>query len=174
MAEPQPAGVPEGSTSYIRSCGAGGLAGGEPVILDDPPPGFAAPPDPAELADRALASLDLLPPAIGIAPDPAVGPGLVGLPIWLWVPADPDPNDDESTWGPLTATESERGVTVNLTAVVGKIVWDMGDGDTVTCTNPGTPYARQGGKSPTCGYDGYRAASRRTAPTPSTRPPPGR
>ncbi|SNT44789.1 hypothetical protein SAMN05421812_106151 [Asanoa hainanensis] len=161
VAEPQPAGVPPGSTAYIRSCGAGGLAGGEPVILDDPPPGFNAPPDPAVLAQRALDSLDLLPPEIGIAPNPAVGPGLVGLPIWLWVPADPDPGDDESTWGPMTASESEGGVTVTLTAAVGKIVFRMGDGKTVTCTNPGTPYVRQGGKSPTCGYDGYRAASPR-------------
>ncbi|GIF69617.1 hypothetical protein Ais01nite_76520 [Asanoa ishikariensis] len=161
VTEPQPAGVPEGMTSYTRSCGAGGLAGGEPVLLDNPPPGFGAPPDPAVLAQRALDSLNLLPPEIGIAPNPAVGPGLVGLPIWLWVPADPDPGDDESTWGPMTASESEGGVTVNLRAAVGKIVFDMGDGETLTCTNPGTPYARQGGKSPTCGYDGYRAASPR-------------
>jgi hypothetical protein len=160
VAEPQPAGVAEGSTAYVRSCGAGGLAGGEPVVLPDPPPGFQAPPDPAVLAARALATLDLRPPTIGIAPNPAVGPGLVGLPIWLWVPPDGNPDDNASSWGPLTASESERGVTVNLTAVVGKIVWDMGDGNTVTCTNPGTPYARQGGKSPTCGYDGYRTANR--------------
>ncbi|GAA1885685.1 hypothetical protein [Asanoa iriomotensis] len=158
VTEPQPAGVPEGMTSYTRSCGAGALAGGEPVLLENPPPGFAAPPDPAELAARALAQLDLLPPEVGIAPDPAVGPGLVGLPIWLWVPADGNPGDNVSTWGPLTASESERGVTVNLTATVGKIVWDMGNDETVTCTNPGTPYVRQGGKSPTCGFDGYRAA----------------
>jgi hypothetical protein len=169
VTEPQPAGVPEGMTSYTRSCGAGGLAGGEPVLLDDPPPGFAAPPDPAELAARALASLDLQPPTIGIAPDPAVGPGLVGLPIWLWVPADANPGDNVSTWGPLTASESERGVTVNLTAVVGKITWDMGDGDApVTCTNPGTPYTRQGGESPTCGFDGYRAADTYTVTATTT------
>ncbi|GIF74772.1 hypothetical protein [Asanoa siamensis] len=161
VAEPQPAGVPEGMTSYIRSCGAGGLAGGEPVVLADPPPGFAAP-DPAELANRALASLDLLPPELGIAPEPGKA-GLVGLPVWLWVPADTDPGDDESSWGPLTASESEGGVTVNLVAVVERIVWDMGDGNTVTCTNPGTPYVRQGGRSPTCGYDGYRVASKRSA-----------
>ena len=97
---------------------------------------------------------------VPIAPDPAVGPGLVGLPIWLWVPADENPGDKVSTWGPLTATESERGVTVNLTAVVGQIVWDMGDGTSITCTNPGTPYVKQGGASPTCGYDsGYRVAN---------------
>ena len=159
--EPRPDGGPEGMTPYTRSCGAGGLGAGEPVWLEDPPPGFGAPPDPAELAYRALAQLDLRPPEIGIAPDPAVGPGLVGLPIWLWVPADPNPDDNASTWGPLTASESERGVTVNLKAVVGKIVWDMGDGRTETCTDKGTPYTRSGGPSPTCGYDeGYRASSR--------------
>jgi len=116
-----------------------------------------------------LASLDLRPPTIGIAPDPAVGPGLVGLPIWLWVPADNNPGDNVSTWGPLTASESERGVTVNLTAVVGKITWDMGAGDApVTCTNPGTPYARQGGESPTCGFEGYRAADTYTVTATTT------
>ena len=56
--------------------------------------------------------------------------------------------------GPITRTASARGYTVTATAEVTKIVWNMGDGQSVTCTGPGTPYADSFGKksSPTCGH----------------------
>ena len=106
--------------------------------------------DPVVLAQRAIASMDLDPIQIGIVPES--GPdmvGLVGLPVWMWVDS---PTDD--TFGPITASASEGSVSVSATASVSNIVWDMGDGTTVTCTGKGTPYADHYGKqdSPTCGH----------------------
>ena len=125
-----------------------------------PPPGSSWDPvwiqngevtiDPVVLAQRAIASMDLDPIQIGIVPES--GPnrvGLVGLPVWMWVDS---PTDD--TFGPITASASEGSVSVSATASVSSIVWDMGDGTTVTCTGEGTPYADHYGKqdSPTCGH----------------------
>jgi hypothetical protein len=102
---------------------------------------------PEQLARQALARVHLLGARIGITPT-AGGRGAVGLPVWLWTAVTP------GTWGPLSATETDGGITVTITARARAIVWDMGDGNRVTCTNPGTPYrARYGlASSPTCGY----------------------
>ncbi|MFI6227343.1 hypothetical protein ACIBCR_08490 [Micromonospora echinospora] len=148
----------EGMQWYTRTCinPGGGLGSSENVQLPAPPPGFGAPPDPEELAFRALASIRLLRPGISVAPRKSQGPGLVGLPVWMW--ASPGPN----YFGELSASASERGLTVTITAKVREVVWNMGDGETVTCTGPGTPYSpsgpRAGQTSPDCGYDGYDKA----------------
>ncbi|MEV4654796.1 hypothetical protein [Micromonospora sp. NPDC049301] len=149
---------PEGQQWYLQTCNGGDLGAQHPVLLDEPPPGFGAPPDPEELARRALASIKLLPARLRVAPRKDVGPGLVGLPVWMW--ATPSP----SYFGPLTASASDRGLTVSIEAKVDRIVWDMGNGDKVTCEGPGTPYdakdkALAGRASPDCGYDeGYPKA----------------
>ncbi|MFJ1549770.1 hypothetical protein [Streptomyces sp. NPDC088246] len=59
-----------------------------------------------------------------------------------------------TTYAPNTATATTGGVTVTATAKVTTIRWDMGDGTTVTCHSPGTPYDAFRGKSPspTCGH----------------------
>ena len=43
---------------------------------------------------------------------------------------------------------------LDCSARASKVVWDMGDGHTVTCTSPGTPYTTSAGdtQSPTCGH----------------------
>ncbi len=87
---------------------------------------------------------------IGFAPKDTPGSvGLIGLPQWMWV-EDPGP----ATIGPQTATAAAGPYSVTATARVVDIVWDMGDGHTVTCTGPGTPYQQRYGdkESPTCGY----------------------
>ncbi|MEV0327079.1 hypothetical protein AB0H63_11640 [Micromonospora echinospora] len=158
LSEPQPPGLDEGKQSYTKTCITpdGGLGSAQQVVLPAPPPGFGAPPDPEELAIRALASIRLLRPGISVAPRKSQGPGLVGLPVWMW--ASPGPN----YFGELSASASERGLTVTITAKVNKVVWNMGDGETVTCTVPGTPYSptgpRAGQESPDCGYGGYDKA----------------
>lgn len=127
------------------------------VTRADPPPGFGAPPDPEELARRALASISLLPAPLRMAPRKSIGPGLVGLPVWMWAARS------TSYFGPLTASASDRGVTVSIEAKVNRIVWDMGNGDEVPCGTAGTPYDSKGDRagetSPDCGYDkGYQKA----------------
>ncbi|MFC8846733.1 MULTISPECIES: hypothetical protein [unclassified Micromonospora] len=152
LSEPQPEDTPEGMQWYTATCNGGDLGSVREVLLDAPPPGYGAPPDPEELARRALASISLLPPRATVAPRKSIGPGLVGLPVWMWA----SPGDNY--FGQLEASASDRGLTVNITAKVDKIVWDMGNGDKVTCHGPGTPYDPQGpnagGPSPDCGYDG--------------------
>ena len=156
LAEPQPT-APEGQQWYVRTCNGGDLGEQSVVLRDGPPPGYGAPPDPEELARRALASISLLPPRVAVAPRRSKGPGLVGLPVWMWA------SGGASYFGPLRASASDRGLTVEITARVTRIVWTMGDGTQVTCTGPGTPYAadgpRAGRTSPDCGYDrGYARA----------------
>ncbi|MFR9777222.1 hypothetical protein ACL02O_14330 [Micromonospora sp. MS34] len=156
LAEPQPE-APDGKQWYVRTCNGGDLGDQTVVLLDAPPPGYGDPPDLEELARRALASISLLPPRIAVAPRRSNGPGLVGLPVWMWASSGP------SYFGPLTASASDRGLTVRITARVQRIVWTMGDGAKVTCTGPGTPYdadgPRAGRPSPDCGYDqGYARA----------------
>ena len=114
-------------------------------------------PTPAQLAAQALAKIHLLGAQIGIAPQPG-GSGAVGLPVWLWTAVTPN------TWGPLSASATGGGITVTVTAKASRIVWNMGDGDQVTCANPGTPYDPKYGMSasPTCPYT-YPVPSSTTA-----------
>ncbi|GGO05805.1 hypothetical protein [Micromonospora parathelypteridis] len=157
LAEPQ-AEAPEGQQWYVQTCNGGDDIGNEvPVLLDEPPPGFGAPPDPEELARRAFASITLLPAPLAVAPRKRIGPGLVGLPVWMWS------EQNAAYFGPIYADETDRDVTVEITAEVKRIVWDMGNGEYVTCYNAGTEYEatgeRAGGTSPNCGYDdGYQKA----------------
>ncbi|MEU5788271.1 hypothetical protein ABZ754_11120 [Micromonospora purpureochromogenes] len=156
LAEPQPE-APEGTRWYVRTCNGGDLGSQTVVLLDTPPPGFGTPPDPEELARRVLASISLLPPRIAVAPRRNTGPGLVGLPVWMW--ASPGRN----YFGPIHAWDSDRGLRVDITAKVDRIVWTMGNGVKVTCADEGTPYdpkgPRAGKTSPDCGYDsGYPKA----------------
>ncbi|MGW6976466.1 ATP/GTP-binding protein [Streptomyces sp. NPDC054952] len=70
------------------------------------------------------------------------------MPVWMWSKAGP------SRTGPTSASASAGSVTVTATAWVRAIVWSMGDGTTVPCAGPGTPYEPRFGKqsSPTCGH----------------------
>ncbi|MFJ5811115.1 ATP/GTP-binding protein [Streptomyces sp. NPDC093093] len=99
------------------------------------------------LAQQAVEKLLLEGPDIGIVPRPD-GTGLVGMPVWIW--SNPGP----SRTGPTSASASAGAVTVTATARVRTIVWSMGDGATIPCAGPGTPYEPTFGKdpSPTCGH----------------------
>lgn len=107
-------------------------------------------PDPRVLAQTAIASMNLRPISIGIVPEDRPGSvGLVGMPVWLWAA-----NPSQQTWGPIARTASAGGVTVRATANVSRVRWQMGDGNVVICTGPGTVYEDRFGRSdsPTCGY----------------------
>jgi hypothetical protein len=140
---------------YEFYCGWPGLVAPFPTWRATPPPGFGGLPSPAELAAQAINQLPIHGPDIGIAPNPG-GSGLVGMPVWMWTAVTP------ATWGPASATASVPGLSVTATAHAQKIVWSMGNGASVTCTTPGTPYKVEYGhrKSPDCGFDGYDKPSR--------------
>lgn len=116
-------------------------------------PGGDPPPDPVDIAEMAVAQMQLRAPRVGIVPEARAGyRGAVGLPVWLWVD-DPGP----SVTGPISRTASLRGYSVTATARVDRIVYSMGDGKSVTCAGAravGTRYEDAYGvaSSPTCGY----------------------
>jgi hypothetical protein len=109
--------------------------------------------DPEVLARRAVDSMRLDGPDV-TSPRQG-GRYTVGVPMWLWV------NQSENTYGPATATASADDVTVTATAQVTSIRWTMGDGTTVTCAGPGTPYRGSQGMadSPDCGHRYTRTSS---------------
>jgi hypothetical protein len=117
---------------------------GATLWLDQPP----AQVDPGRLAREILARIQLQRVGIGITPEPG-RTGVLGLPTYLWV-NNPGPR----TLGPISDSATEGGVTVTLTARVSKVVWNLGDGTTITCNGPGTPYRDEFGAqpSPTCGH----------------------
>lgn len=120
-----------------------------PVWIVDGEQGGVALPSAAELARRAHSQLTLAVPSIAASP---VGDQLVNLPTWLWL---------DGGWAPVSATAAVPGVSVTATATPTSVTWAMGDGQTVTCTEPGTPFVagrdpRMG--SPDCGYT-YRRSS---------------
>lgn len=123
-----------------------------PVFIpDSAPAGGGTPPlSPEGVAQLAYNQLRL--PAPDIRTNPA-GRHLVNLPSWLWL--------TRSSWAPVSATASVPGVSVTATAEPESVRWQLGDGATVTCEGPGTPY-RAGtdprASSPNCGHT-YRRSS---------------
>ena len=133
---------PNGETGYwaIDKCvGPNGPIPHAPVFIEVAQPGTpAAPgantvtaPPPVVVAQQATKQLDLPSTGIEMAP-PTTSPQLVNVSTWLWL--------DPATWKPYTATASIAGVAATATATPQKVVWNMGDGNTVTCDGPGTPY----------------------------------
>ncbi|WP_307843532.1 hypothetical protein [Streptomyces sp. B15] len=105
-----------------------------------------------EVAQEAVERLRLPRPVIRTSPD-ADFTQVVHVPTWMWVQA--------SSWESVSETASVDGVTVTATARPRKAVWSMGDGASVVCHGPGTPYSARFGaesSSPDCGHT-YRRAS---------------
>jgi hypothetical protein len=108
----------------------------------------AAVPTAASLAQVAYKQLKPPQPMLVLSP-PSSRPQLVGMPVWLSVPA--------GSWVPVTATASAGSASVTATATPVSVTWSMGDGSHVTCHGPGTPYPSDASahpplSSPTCGY----------------------
>jgi hypothetical protein len=79
-------------------------------------------------AELALERLGLPDPLVGRNPP---GDQLVGLPSWLWV---------DTPWAPSDVSASVSGVTSTVTATPTHVVWDTGDGASITCHGPGAPF----------------------------------
>ncbi|WP_433264736.1 hypothetical protein ACQPZF_35925 [Actinosynnema sp. CS-041913] len=144
---------PPSGAWYVYKCTGPGFADAlyrPPVWIADGQPGPVPLPSPAELAVQARNQLRL--PAPKIEANPA-GDQLVSLPTWLWL--------DPSSWGDVSATASVPGVSVTAVARPTSVTWSMGDGGSVTCTGPGSPFPAGGdpkSASPDCGYT-YKTSS---------------
>lgn len=104
---------------------------------------------PEQVAEIARKRLRLPAPTIAASPS---GTQLVRLPTWLWL---------SGGWTPAEETASVPGVSVTAVAKPTSVTWSMGDGNTVTCSGPGTAF-RVGtdpkSGSPDCGHT-YRRSS---------------
>lgn len=101
--------------------------------------------DPVVLAQEAKNRLAIPTPTITMTPPP--DKVLVNANTFLSI--------DSSQWGQRSATASAGGVTSTAVAVPEKVVWDMGDGQLVTCNRPGTPFNSNVdyfAQTPDCGY----------------------
>jgi hypothetical protein len=151
VADQPPAG--QAGAFYLVTCSPQNLSTGGAVIWL--PSGAAnavlALPDPAVLAQQAVRQLDI--PSMSVSASPSVNADqLVGLPTWLWL---------EGTWHSIAATAAVPGESVTATATPTSVTWNLGDGNTIDCQGPGTPFTSTdlpNAPSPTCGYT-YRTSS---------------
>ena len=117
------------------------------------PPAAVPRPPPAVLAQLAVRYLRLPDPVIRSSPAPGALQ-LTELPTWLWVAP--------AAWRPESKTAQVPGESVTATATPVSASWRMGDGKTVICHGPGTPYAKgdnPASSSPTCGYTYTRSSA---------------
>jgi hypothetical protein len=136
--------VPAGCNITVQTLACPiGVGGAAPP----PPGGGPAPvlPAPGVLAQLAVKYLRLPDPVIRSSPAPGALQ-LTRLPVWLWIAA--------GDWEPQSKTAQVPGESVTATATPVSAAWDMGNGTTVTCKGPGTPYGdgNPAAASPTCGY----------------------
>lgn len=126
-----PPGGPLPGAWYSVTCtdAATGIQTSQTVWLTTPPSGGAPPVDPYALAVQAESSMVLPRPTIQV--DPA-GAAIVNLPTWLWI--------DPTIWHAEQVSATAGGVTATVVAVPVSVAFSMGDGGTVVCAGPGTPY----------------------------------
>lgn len=137
----------------VRSCSGPGLP--PTRTLTWIPASTPALPDPRVLAAQALSKLALPTPVIESSPGDGA-PQTVELPTWVWLPGQ--------QWAPLSVTASVPGESVTATATPLAVFWTWGDGTSVVCRGPGTPYVKgvsdPSAASPDCGHT-YRQTSAR-------------
>lgn len=146
---PPPPGARLPGAWYVQRCPLPG--GGEAQSRAEWISGGVAP-SPAVLAMEAVARLGLPLPAVRTNPATATVV-LVNVPVWVW--------QDPAAWGRRSATAAVPGLAVTATATATRVVYSTGDGATVTCTGPGTPWTAGTDPlkpSPTCGWV-YRRSS---------------
>jgi hypothetical protein len=144
-ADQPPAG--QAGAYYVATCSPQNLSTGGGVVWL--PSGTAgaplALPDPAVLAQQAIRQLVI--PSMSVSASPSVNADqLVGLPTWLWL---------GGPWHSVTATAAVPGESVTATATPTSVTWNLGDGSTIACQGPGTPFTSTdvpNEPSPTCGY----------------------
>lgn len=109
--------------------------------------------NPRQLAQQALSETPLPRPGINMNPSSDKG-AVTNVDLWLWI--------DPSQWQPVSVSASAGNVTVTTTADPDRVVYDMGNGDRVTCAGPGTPYdpnRPDTGQSTDCKYTYSRSSA---------------
>lgn len=87
--------------------------------------------DPRELAVGALASVGIDTPKIRTSPSEN-GRLFVQVPTWLWL--------DHDWWQSYEATANAGRIWSTVRATPVAVTWAMGDGQSVSCRGPGTPW----------------------------------
>lgn len=87
--------------------------------------------DPYQLALDALDSVGIAPPAIRTSPSEN-GRLFVQVPTWLWL--------ERSWWQTYEATANAGRVWSTVRAIPVATTWNLGDGRSVSCRGPGTPW----------------------------------
>lgn len=114
---------------------------------------FAAAPEASLLAAEAEALLRLPTPVVQLNP-PAGQMELVRVPVWMWLGA--------SSYTATSATVRVPGLAVTATATPTQVLWSTGDGSTVICHGPGTPWTtgtNPAAASPSCGHTYTRSSA---------------
>jgi hypothetical protein len=120
-------------------------------VTNAQPAAVAVQVNPVVVAQQAASRLAFGSPTIEMAP-PDGDPQLLGVTTWLWI--------DPGAWQDKTASATAGTVTATATAAPSKVVWDMGNGDSVTCEGPGTPYSASDPNATTdCSYTWPQAGS---------------
>ena len=99
---------------------------------------------PSALALQATNLLTLPSPIVNLNPSAF---SIVNLSSWLWI--------DPQTWHSFRATATAGGVSATAIATPVSVSWSMGDGHTVVCDGPGTPYdpaIPEAAQSTACSY----------------------
>ena len=110
---------------------------------------YVRPVNPLELLAQARKYLALPLPAPKLSP---VHDQVVNLPSWIWI--------DTAAWQPLTSTVAVPDVSVTVTARPVRMIWSPGDGSTVTCNGPGSPWtASSSGGAPSCAHTYTRSSA---------------
>lgn len=131
----------------MRSCTSGDISSAEVFavrrIRNDPPP------DPRVVAREAVARLPVPLPTIQVGPN--IKRVAVNIPVWLWV-SNPET---------VTASATDRTVTVTASASLQSVTWSMGEpgAKPFTCQGAGAaPWQGADLWQPPCGYT-YRLRS---------------
>lgn len=140
----------DGPGSWYRKICTSGTGQETATVVWIPP----RPVDPRALAKDASDRAPIPLPGIRLSP-PEGRDQVVNVPTWLWI--------DPTQWQPVSSSASAGAVTATATAVPESVTWSMGNGDTVSCAGPGTPYVpttATTGQQPTCSYTFRRSSAR--------------
>lgn len=106
--------------------------------------------DPYQLALDAISSVQIAGPAIRTSPSEN-GRLYVQVPTWLWL--------DSSWWQTYEATANTGRVWSTVRATPVATTWELGDGRTVSCRGPGTPWRRGLSEEASACTHTYRSSS---------------